>query len=327
MMKLLGGTNFKKNAQQQVRAKKASSTVSEEELSSYPSELNWHTKDNGIYSTPVASQGSCGSCYAIAATDAANIKRKILDAEFNSGSTTSLRFSRQQAETEAKPFSVQTALSCSAANQGCEGGYPLLSGKYFTEVGLVEEGTEGCADYNADDEECNWKCMEDKSKVYKGKDYQYVGGYYGNGNEADMVKAMQSGPIIIALNAPPDLFYYGEGTYSAPLAKDADEYVVDGTSRWEKTNHAVVGMGYGKGPELDAKTGEKMKYWLIKNSWGESWGQNGFFKMKRGTDDAAVESMAVDFQLCNPEGKCTGSKDGKSTDAEEENSEDDEETR
>lgn len=119
------------------------------------------------------------------------------------------------------------------------------------------------------------------------------------------MKEMQNGPVIIALNAPADLFYYGDGIYSSPLAKDTDQYNVNGVSRWEKTNHAVVGVGYGAGPDID-DDGKPMKYWMIKNSWGESWGQNGFFKMKRGVDDAAVESMAVTFEVCNPEGKCTG---------------------
>lgn len=42
------------------------------------------------------------------------------------------------------------------------------------------------------------------------------------------------------------------------------------------TNHAVLVVGYGTDPT------SKMDYWLIRNSWGADWGNNGFFKLQRG---------------------------------------------
>ncbi len=315
MMRMLGRQKFQKS-----RTARAQ-TSDEEEIAQYPKELNWVTKDNGRYATPVIEQGSCGSCYAIAATDAANMMRRILDAKINGVRSvpdkTSLRF-REVPSNPVKPFAVQTALSCSPLNQGCEGGYPYLVGKYATEVGFVEEGQEGCQSYSASDEECSWDCMNDKSKVYKAKDYKYIGDYYGSCSHAGMLKALQKGPIVVALNAPPDLFYYGDGIYSAALKKDADDYDVNGVSRWEKTNHAVTAVGYGEGPEKD-DNGEPIKYWLIKNSWGKQWGDNGYFRMKRGTDDMASESMSVSFEICH-DGVCSGGGEDSTSKNEEEGS-------
>ena len=61
---------------------------------------------------------------------------------------------------------------------------------------------------------------------------------------------------------------------------------INGLSRWENTNHAVLAVGWGE--EKDGK-----KYWIIKNSWGDSWGEEGYFKLDKGNDEVAAESMAV----------------------------------
>ena len=74
--------------------------------------------------------------------------------------------------------------------------------------------------------------------------------------------------------------------------KRRSDFDITKTSRWEKTNHAVTAIGWGE------DNGEK--YWIIKNSWGDSWGMNGYFKMSRGKDEIASESMAASGKIVLP---------------------------
>ena len=58
-------------------------------------------------------------------------------------------------------------------------------------------------------------------------------------------------------------------------------------------NHSVVIVGWGK----DQKTG--VGYWIVRNSYGDTWGMNGDFHVRRGLDDFGLESelSAYDVEL------------------------------
>ena len=50
-------------------------------------------------------------------------------------------------------------------------------------------------------------------------------------------------------------------------------------------NHAILIVGYGV-------TSTGIKYWVVKNSWGASWGESGYFKIIRGSNMCGIGSMA-----------------------------------
>jgi len=47
-------------------------------------------------------------------------------------------------------------------------------------------------------------------------------------------------------------------------------------------NHAVLLVGYGTEDDVD--------FWLVKNSWSSSWGDNGFFKIERGVNMCGISN-------------------------------------
>ncbi|KDO19127.1 hypothetical protein SPRG_14959 [Saprolegnia parasitica CBS 223.65] len=81
----------------------------------------------------------------------------------------------------------------------------------------------------------------------------------------DVMKALQNGPLSISIDASGAGFrHYGSGIYDASDCK-SDGVTVD---------HAVMLMGYG------ATAGGEL-YWIVRNSWGTMWGENGQMRMKR----------------------------------------------
>lgn len=83
--------------------------------------------------------------------------------------------------------------------------------------------------------------------------------------ENDIKEALYNiGPLHITLYASSDLYSYKSGVYT-------DDKKRCGSNN---PNHSVLLVGYGTLNGVD--------YWLLKNSWGPNWGDNGYFKLKRG---------------------------------------------
>jgi C1A family cysteine protease len=135
----------------------------------------------------------------------------------------------------------------------CSGGDPLDALFYTQEYGLP---VEDCFPYLAQDSPCN-PCDDWEDDAWTiGEIYQVT-----PGTTEDYKWGLENyGPMVVVLNVPDDMFYYTSGIYEP----------IDGWGA--EPNHAVVLVGYND-------TGG---YWIIKNSWGEGWGEDGYGKVKYG---------------------------------------------
>lgn len=223
-----------------------------------PKEWDWRNVNGVNFVSPVRNQASCGSCYSFASMGMLEARVRILT---NNSQTPIL--------------SPQQIVSCSEYSQGCDGGFPYLISKYVQDFGVVDES---CFPYVGKVSPCGvpQKC----GRTYNAQ-YNYVGGFYGGCSEAAMMlELVKNGPVAIAFEVYPDFMHYKEGIYH-------HTFLTDTVNPFELTNHAVLLVGYGQ----CHKTGEK--YWIVKNSWGPGWGEDGYFRIRKGSDECAIESIAL----------------------------------
>jgi C1A family cysteine protease len=245
-----------------------------------PKNWDWRNVGGINYVPRVKRQGHCGSCYVFSTVTCLESRLRIR--------------TNNQDQTE---FSKQFPLSCNFYSEGCNGGYPFLVGKFFHEFEILPET---CFPYTQTNDSCSNVCDYKKlPKKYKVSKYGYLGGYYGATNEILMMKELRSrGPIPGNIRVPFSFNYYKSGIFSeSELTKNSNRLskttLVDRHLSWEKVEHSITLIGYGE------ENG--VKYWIGMNTWGTNWGDNGFFKILRGENECAVESMGdfIDIEILN----------------------------
>ena len=208
--------------------------------------LDWREK--GVV-TPVKDQGQCGSCWAFATVETAESVSVLT----NSSSGNRL------------PFSPMQLVECSKKNLGCSGGNIDYAMEYILQNGLMQE-----TDYpyyvadnnnNNNNQYMDNNNNNDNQCFYNASLVEYKPSScftLRSGNEKDIRLALeQKGPLVITIDADAIVFqmYTGGIIHASDCGTDLD--------------HAVQVVGYEEG------------YWIVRNSWGEQWGEDGYFRLER----------------------------------------------
>jgi len=227
-----------------------------------PNSVNW--VEAGA-TTGVKNQGQCGSCWAFATAEQIESYYQLASGEL-------LELSAQQV-TSCTPNLVQ----CGGTG-GCYGSVTELGFNYLQLFGLVLD-----SDYpyvsgtSADSEECNY----DLSSITPAVALNGYEALPANDADAVMQHLAEVGPLAIAADASNWRFY--------------NDGVFDGCSFDENIsiNHGIQLVGYGS----EFSPLGVYDYWLVRNSWGESWGEDGYIKMLR-TPKCGTNTTPMDGTAC-----------------------------
>jgi len=229
---------------------------------------DWRTK--GIM-TPVKDQGHCGSCWTFSTSGCLEAHTCL---------------AHDQDCSHWSGLSEQQLVDCAGDynNDGCAGGLPSQAYEYLKYNHGMD--TEDSYRYTAQD---GPQCLATAGTV--GATVAAVVNIT-SGDEAELVQAIDEiGPVSIAYQVSPDFRLYAHGVY--------DSYdVTTNTTLCNSTNmdvnHAVVAIGLGTTADSKHNNHDDggIPYYIVRNSWGASWGMEGHFWMKRGENLCGVSDCA-----------------------------------
>ncbi|KNC54251.1 cysteine proteinase 1 [Thecamonas trahens ATCC 50062] len=224
-----------------------------------PSSYDWRTHTPPVVN-PVKNQGQCGSCWAFSAVSA-------IESAWALAGNPLVSLSEQNIidctlNNEAYCIKYHGQKSCPA---GCNGG--LQPEAYLYVMANHGIDTESSYPYQAVDGTCEFKSSSVGATV---SNWTFVSTYEAPNEEAVAEALVEHGPLAIAADASEWQLYMG-GVFDLPCGHSLD--------------HGIVIVGYGSKKTI---LGKEHPIWIIRNSWGASWGEKGYMYLQRGDNKCGV---------------------------------------
>jgi len=203
----------------------------------------------GCFERPVYNSQNCSSSYAIAAASALAARFCIADQEKHPN----LQLSPQQ------------ILSCDKKSRGCKGGGVDYVWPYIENRGLYPEKCIAYQGKGGKEVPCKTDCADsEKRKAIS---------HCVMGNAKQLKREIETnGPVVAPLYLFVDFLIYSKGVYGTTDGAKAI-HSWHATQKNDPNIHAVMVLGWGKHQGTD--------YWLIENSWGDKWGEDGYARIAR----------------------------------------------
>lgn len=230
---------------------------------SLPTSFDWRSYNGHSYIGSVRDQGDCGSCYAFGASACAEGTYNFATGSYDSNTAD---FS------EAYIVWCLGSMSAYSSNfGGCDGAdYTYSELQALVDIGTIDESYFPYSD--SDNQSC-------PSVATSAPKIQFDGWYRVTCSDIDAIKTaiMTYGVVDAAVYVTTSFQNYSGGIFS-------DSYTTCSSSPCYNTptNHAIALVGWG----YDATYGD---YWILRNSWGSSWGESGYMRIKATSARVACE--------------------------------------
>lgn len=238
-----------------------------------PDEFDWRNINGVSYIPDVLDQGKCGSCFTFGTVQAMNSRIMIATNLTDPVGTKTV-------------LSTEHALDCNIYSQGCDGGFPEHVIR-FAEVNGIMTDEEYYTSYISGVDGVSQECKTSVgSKRYYFTAGQQLGGYYGAVTDPVEMQweLYRHGPYPVSIYVDSEGYFkngdlYGPANNHETVESDDPKrhYFID------ELNHCVLLIGWGT-------FSNGTKYWIIMNSWGEEWGDQGTMKIAMGTNAYGIES-------------------------------------